>query len=309
MTISYKISENMKNDIVDYYKDLKRDKTPDYALFQAEEGGTIITLYSSLKIVFQGMSADIDANMWFDLEMHRNHRDIRQELSDKEKKDKKDEIKDMHLFNFSAIGSDEVGTGDFFGPIVVTASFVDKKRIGDLVDLGVKDSKKLTDDKIMKIAPLLIKEYPHVTYILDNVSYNKNLEYNMNKMKAILHNKVLCGLIHKDNYPYEKIIMDQFVYPKKYFEHINDANEKVTKITFVTKGEDKNLSVAVSSIISRYIFIKEMAKLSNTYHTIIPKGAGPKVDEVAQKIVNQYGYNELYKIAKMNFKNTTKISK
>lgn len=307
MTISYKISDNLKDEIIDYYKDLRREKTPDYAIFQAEEGGTIITLYSSSKIVFQGISADIDANMWFDIEMHKNNRDVRKELESKEKDKKKDEKLDMSLFNYSAIGSDEVGTGDFFGPIVVTASFVDKKDIMHLLDLGIKDSKKLTDEKIIKIAPTLIKDIPHVTYVLDNETYNKNPEYNMNKIKAILHNKVLVSLIKKDNYPYEKIIVDQFAFPKNYFRYIKDAKEKVTKITFVTKGEDKNLSVAVSSVISRYIFIKEMEKLGKKYNLILPKGAGPKVDEAAKIIKEKYSTSELYKIAKMNFKNADKI--
>ena len=307
MTISYKISDNLKDEIIDYYKDLRREKTPDYAIFQAEEGGTIITLYSSSKIVFQGISADIDANMWFDIEMHKNNRDVRKELESKEKDKKKDEKLDMSLFNYSAIGSDEVGTGDFFGPIVVTASFVDKKDIMHLLDLGIKDSKKLTDEKIIKIAPTLIKDIPHVTYVLDNETYNKNPEYNMNKIKAILHNKVLVSLIKKDNYPYEKIIVDQFAFPKNYFSYIKDAKEKVTKITFVTKGEDKNLSVAVSSVISRYIFIKEMEKLGKKYNLILPKGAGPKVDEAAKIIKEKYSTSGLYKIAKMNFKNADKI--
>lgn len=305
MTISYKVSDNLKNEMIEYYQDLKRPNTPQYATFQAEEGGTIITLYNSGKVVFQGISADIDANMWIDLEMHRNKRDIYKEIEKKDEK-KKDE-KDFRYYNISAIGSDEVGTGDYFGPIVVTASFVDKNKHMDLIDLGIKDSKKLNDDKVRKIAPILIKDFPHSTIILNNEDYNKNKDYNMNKIKAILHNKVLVSLLESNDYPYERIIIDQFVYPKKYFEHINEAKKKVTKILFLTKAEDKNLSVAVSSVISRYIFLLEMDKMSNKYNIDIPKGAGPKVDEIGTLIVEKYGENELNKIAKLNFKNTEKI--
>ncbi len=305
MTISYKVSDNVKSEMIEYYQDLKRDKTPQYATFQAEEAGTIITLYDSGKVVFQGLSADIDANMWFDLEMHKNKRDVRKEIDSKEEK-KKDE-KDYRYYNLSAIGSDEVGTGDYFGPIVVTASFVDKKDHLYLIDLGIRDSKKLTDEKIIKIAPEIIKKFPHVTYVLDNPTYNKNSNYNMNKMKAILHNKVLVGLLEKDSYHYERIIVDQFVYPKKYFEHIAEAPKKVKNILFLTKAEDKNLSVAVSSIIARYTFLILMDKLSAKYKITIPKGAGPKVDEVGKEIVEIYGVEELNNIAKLNFKNTDKI--
>ena len=307
MTISYKTSENIKKEIIKYYEDLKRPNTPQYAIFQAEEGGTIITLYNSGKVVFQGISADIDANLWFDLEMSKNKRDVRKELErDKDKKDKDNEI-DYSYYNLSAIGSDEVGTGDYFGPLVVTASFVDKKHHMKLIDLGVKDSKKLTDDKIRSIAPEIIKLIPHVSYIMDNENYNKNSNYNMNQLKAILHNKVLVSLIEKDSYPYEKIIIDQFVYPKKYYEHLSSANKVVKDILFLTKAEGKNLSVAVSSIISRYIFINEIDKLSKKYNIIIPKGAGLAVDETAKIIVSKYGKDELYNCAKINFKNTERI--
>ena len=109
------------------------------------------------------------------------------------------------------------------------------------------------------------------------------------------------------NYPYDKIVVDQFVYPKKYYEHIAKAHEKVTDITFMTKAEDKCLSVAAASIISRYIFLKEMKKLSETYNIDIPKGAGPLVDEVGIKIVKEYGFDKLKEIAKLNFKNKDKI--
>jgi len=304
MTISYKVSENVKPELIKYYNDLKRDGTPQYATFQADEGGTIITLYDSGKVVFQGLSADIDAYMWFDIEMHKNKRDVKKELDIKD--EKKESEKDYRYYNMSAIGSDEVGTGDYFGPVVVTASFVDKKEHMNLIDLGIKDSKKLTDDKIIKLAPELIKRIPHVTYILENPEYNR-IDYNMNKIKAILHNKVLVALLEKDTYPYEKIIMDQFVYPKKYFEHIAEAQKKVTDILFLTKAEDKNLSVAVSSIISRYIFINAMNKLSLKYKVEIPKGAGSRVDEIGKLIVEKYGKDELKNMAKFNFKNTNKI--
>jgi len=310
MTIVFKASDNIKKIIIDYYKDLKVDKTPPYALFQANESDTVITLYNSGKVVFQGISADIDANMWIDQERHLNKRDVQKEIDaeNKKKEDKQNKELDYRYYNMSTIGSDEVGTGDYFGPIVVTASFVSKDKVTELTDLGVRDSKKITDDKILKIAPTLIKNFEHVTIILDNKSYNLYQEkgYNMNKVKAILHNKVLVTLVKK-KLPYEKIIMDQFVYPKKYFEHIKEATEKVTNITFMTHAEDVCLSVAVSSIISRYIFLKEMDKLSKELKITIPKGASDLVDNTAKEIVDKYGMNKLKEITKYNFKNTSKV--
>ncbi len=303
MTIVFKISENIKPLMMEFYKGRMEEKTPPYSIFQVKDFDCVITLYESGKVMFQGIGADIEASYWIEEERIKNGRII--DISGKEK-EKKEEKK--FFLNMSTIGSDEVGTGDFFGPIVVTATYVSKENIPFLTKLGVRDSKKITDAKIIKIAPEIIKNIPYTTYILTNESYNKNWseDINMNKIKAILHNKVLFSLKNK-NFAYDKIVVDQFVYPQKYYEHIASAKDKVTDITFMTKAEDKCLSVAAASIISRYIFLKEMKKLSTTYNINIPKGAGPLVDEVGIKIAKEYGFDKLKEIAKLNFKNKDKI--
>ncbi len=307
-TIVFKISDNLKDKVIEFYKDRALEKHPPYSIFQVKDYDCVITLYESGKLMFQGIGADIEASYWMEEERILNKRDLQSELkSEQEKKDKKaEELNDDRFKNISTIGSDEVGTGDYFGPIIVTASFVDIKKKSFLYELGVRDSKKITDEKIMSIAPTLIKEFPHVTYILTPSDYNRLGITNMNKVKAILHNKVLYALKEK-KYNYDKIVVDQFCYPVKYYEHIKATPNKVTNITFTTHAEDKCLSVAVSSIISRYIFIKEMEKLTKEMNMNIPKGAGTNVDEVGVKIVKQYGINKLNELAKLNFKNTEKI--
>ena len=76
----------------------------------------------------------------------------------------------------------------------------------------------------------------------------------MNKIKAILHNKALLTLLNKDSYNYDMIVVDQFVNKTKYFEYLKGNPNVVRNITFTTKAEDKCLSVACASIISRYLF-------------------------------------------------------
>ena len=159
------VLQNIKPKIIKYYENLKRDKTPPYAIFQAEEGGTIITLYESGKAMFQGVSADIDANIWIDMEKKFNGRiiDIK---TGKDKNTNKDS-KEKTTFNydsFNTIGSDEVGTGDYFGPIVVASSFVTKDDVSFLQDLKVTDSKKITDDYIKKIAPVIMEKIPTLCF-------------------------------------------------------------------------------------------------------------------------------------------------
>lgn len=305
MTIVFKVSDNIKPMMIEFYKDRSVTNPPPYSIFQVKDFDCVTTLYESGKVMFQGIGADIEASIWLEKERIMNNRII--DINGKEKT--KDEKPEKKVFiNTSSIGSDEVGTGDFFGPIVVTATYVSRENIDFLINLGVRDSKKITDDKIKKIAPDIIKKIPYSTFILTNSQYNNTYsdDLNMNKIKAILHNKVLYTLKEK-GYDYDKIVVDQFVYPKKYYEHIKEVPNKVTDITFMTKAEDKCLAVAAASIISRYIFLKEMKKLSTEMNIEIPKGAGPNVDLVGIKIAKEYGFDKLKTIAKLNFKNKDKI--
>ena len=309
MTITLKVSPNTKEKMIEYFIDKKRSKTPPYAIFQADEMDTVVTLYESGKAVFQGISADIDANMWKEMERHLNPtKKIEMTNSTEKKKEKKEVYIDPKIYNSTSIGSDEVGTGDYFGPIVVTSAYVKKENIPFLEELGVKDSKKLTDEKILEIVPKLIKVIPYSSVVLSNKEYNEKYseDINMNKLKAILNNKVLGNMV-KNGYEYDYIVVDEFAQKYVYFNYLKSSNDVVRNITFLTKGEDKCLSVACASLISRYIFIKEFAKISENVGMLLPKGASTLVDEKGVEIVKKYGFDKLKEIAKLNFKNTTKI--
>lgn len=310
MTISFKVSENTKKEMIEYFIDKKRSKTPPYAIFQADECDTVVTLYESGKVVFQGVSADIDASMWKQRERKLNpNTDLKEKNSnDKTKKDKVEVSIDPKIYYSTSIGSDEVGTGDYFGPIVVTASLVKKEDIPFLESLGVKDSKKLDDNKIMEIVPQIKDKIVYESIILTNTEYNKmyNDDMNMNKIKAILHNKVLTKLTNQ-NIEYDYIIVDEFAKPYVYYNYLKGIPNVQKNITFLTKGETKSLSVACSSLISRYIFLEKFDELGESIDTFLPKGASNTVDEVAIKIANKYGLDKLKDIAKLNFKNTEKI--
>ena len=304
-TITLKVSENTMNKMNEYFEDKKRIKTPPYAVFQADEADTVVTLYQSGKAVFQGISADIDANLWSQMEKNLNpNKKVDMKVASNEKKETK---KNSKVYYANTIGSDEVGTGDYFGPIVVTASYVTKENIPFLESLGVKDSKKLTDEQILKITPQIIKKIPYYTMTLSNTEYNqRHSKYNMNAMKAILHNKALLEMT-KQYKQYDYIVVDQFAEKYVYYNYLKQVPNVQRNITFITKAEDQCLSVACSAIISRYIFIKEFDKLSKKYNHTLPKGAGPIVNEVGTKLVKEYGIDVLNEIAKTNFKNTEKI--
>ena len=306
--ITLKVSDNTKEKMKEYFEDKKRIKTPPYAVFQADEADTVVTLYESGKAVFQGISADIDANMWTEMEQHLNPgKKVTVKKADTSGKKKTVKINNK-LYYANTIGSDETGTGDYFGPIVVTATYVTKEDISFLEELGVRDSKKMTDEHILKIVPLIQKRIPYSSLIFKNEDYNKKHteDMNMNKIKAILHNKVLLSLAKKYQ-DYDYIVVDQFAESYSYYRYLKDASEIQKNITFLTHAEDQCLSVACGAIISRYILIKEFEKLSKEFNIKIPKGAGEKVNEVGVQIVKKYGIEILDKISKKSFKNTDKI--
>ena len=93
MNIVIKVDEETKKKMIEYYKDKVREKTPPYAIFQAVEEDTIITLYNSGKAMFQGTSAFVDANMW-------------RSVIDNDK----EEENEIDYMNTNSVGSDEVGT-------------------------------------------------------------------------------------------------------------------------------------------------------------------------------------------------------
>ena len=300
-----RVDNETKKLMADFYKDMKRDKTPPYAIFQADTGDTIVTLYESGKAMFQGVSADIEAGMWESIGKDKENIDYF--IDREEVKEKKEET--TIPIDISSVGSDEVGTGDYYGPIVVTASYVNKDDIPFLTELGVKDSKKLSDEQILKIVPKIIKKIKYKTIMLSNKEYNKNYgkDMNMNKIKAVLHNIVLTEMV-KDN-EYDYIVVDQFEPESSYYKHLSEVPSPLKGITFITKAEDKCLSVACSSLISRYIFVKEIDKLGDKYGIFLPKGANYYVEDVGIKLVEKYGINVLKEVAKLNFSNTDRILK
>ena len=307
--ITFRVCEKTQKMMDEELDWCKREKTPPYAKWQAKDGDTVITLYESGKVVFQGSDADLASDFWITTERINSGKvDVKNSATNKSDKLDKTIKVDPKIYNSSSIGSDEVGTGDYFGPIVVTAAFVSKDNIPYLEELGVKDSKQMSDDKILEVVPKIIKKIPYESMILTNTEYNQKYskDLNLNKIKAIMHNNVLYKLREKTQ-SYDYIIVDEFAKDFIYYNYLRNSVNVVKNITFLTKGESKSLAVAAASLISRYIFIKEFNKLSDQLDIILPKGASEIVDEVAFNIAKDKGIDYLNSIAKMNFKNTLKV--
>ena len=282
----------------DYYKDSLVNSQGEYVDFQANLNGIIITAYLSKKenrkVTFFGENALLEAKVW---------------NPEVEIKEKKETVREGWLFFGDQIGSDEVGVGDFLGPMIVVAAFVKESDINKLISLGIHDSKKMTDKKILEVGPEIVKQFKFSKLTLSNEKYNEMLDKgeNLNSMKAKMHNRALLNM-HKEYVDVLNIFVDQFVAEKTYYKYLNDANEEQVKdITFKTKGESYFPCVALASVIARYSYLKEMERLSEKYETEFPFGASKKVTEFAKKFLEKYGEEELYKVAKKNFANYNEV--
>ena len=295
ITVPSTLVEVMK----EYYSDYLENSQGEYVDFQARKNDVIITAYLSKKenkkVTFFGENALEEARVW---------------NPEIEKQEKKETVKEGWLYFGDQIGSDEVGVGDFLGPMIVVAAFVSERDIKKLIELGIHDSKKMTDKKILEVGQEIVKQFKFSKLTLSNEKYNEMLDKgeNLNSMKAKMHNRALLNM-HKEYIDVLNIFVDQFVAEKTYYKYLNDANEEQVKdITFRTKGESYFPCVALASVIARYSYLKEMEKLSEKYGMDFPFGASKKVTEFAKRFLEKYGEEELYKVAKKNFANYSEVT-
>lgn len=274
----------------------------EYIDFCSKYNDVIITGYDSKKqnkkITFQGDNALEEFSRW----------EIILEEPKEVKKASKTTKRKSWVDVDDQIGSDEVGVGDFLGPMIVVATYLKKTDIKLINDLGVKDSKKLTDAKIREIAEILIKKIEYSKLTLSNERYNTLISsQNINSLKAKMHNRALYNLVNKHPETIG-VYVDQFVAKDKFYEYLDNPDEPVVKdISFMTKGESIYPSVAAASIIARYAFLVEMDALNEKYDTKIPLGAGAKVNEFSKEFIAKYGISEFNKIAKKNFANYKEV--
>ena len=273
-------------------KDYEASPTNNYTLFLAKFNTSTITIYKTMTVLIQGKTE------------YETYLDICNTLSIEPIE--KDRAVTVDVSGFDAfIGTDEVGTGDFFGGIVVAGAFVSKDDISFVKQLGVKDSKELSDYKIQQIAPLLEERIPYYSYSLDNLRFNYltfHYKLNMNHIKSLMHNSVILNM--KKIVPeYDGIIIDGFTSQANYFNYLKNEKNVAKDVILYEKAENKYLSVACASIIARYEFIKSLEELSKQVGFDIPKGAGKPVDAAIKRIYSEKGLGAFKNIAKLNFKN------
>lgn len=260
---------------------------------------TSISVYNSNKVMFQGKDAESIAAQL-----------LPNVVPAKKNTAKSSNSQQTIQYNrYNCIGSDEAGSGDYFGPLTVCAAYVSKKNVQILKTLGVDDSKKLTDAKIVELAEQLVTFIPHSLLTMNNDKYNEKQQvgWSQVKMKAVLHNEAIKNVTQKmDTEELDYIVIDQFAESGVYKRYALTELPFSSKTKFETKGESKSIAIAAASIISRYAFVKHMDSLSRSAKMEIPKGASNKVDLTAAKLIEHKGIAYLDGISKKHFANRKK---
>ncbi|WML45604.1 ribonuclease HIII [Neobacillus sp. PS3-40] len=287
----------MKN----YYSEYLVDKNPPGSIFAAKTPKCMVTAYKSGKVLLQGSAGEDEAKKWGEAPAKKQTIERKKTASGS---------LPPNFGSLSVLGSDEVGTGDYFGPITVVAAYVKKEDIPLLKELGVRDSKDLNDDKISAIAKQIKDIIPHSLLILHNEKYNQLQQSGMSqgKLKALLHNQALAHVLNKiDPIKPEAILIDQFVQSSTYYQHLKGQKTIVKDdVFFSTKAEGVHIAVAAASILARHAFVQYFEKLSEAAGFKIPKGAGAQVDIAAAKLILAKGRDVLPKFVKLHFANTEK---
>lgn len=266
---------------------------------RAKHNNAVINIYNSGKVMFQGKNAEIVAQQ---LLPDKSSSTSTSSIS-------KNATSSIKYNQYNCIGSDEAGSGDYFGPLTVCAAYVTKDHVKILKELGVDDSKKLTDAKIVELSEQLVTFIPHSLLTLDNVKYNERQRagWSQVKMKAVLHNQAIANVVQKiDTHALDYIVIDQFAERGVYQRYALSDLPFPNKTKFETKGESKSLAIAAASIISRYAFVKHMDQMPKSIKMDVPKGASNKVDLFAAKIIEKLGIEQLDAISKQHFKNREK---
>ena len=210
------------------------------------------------------------------------------------------------FFSGNRIGIDESGKGDYFGPLVIAAVFVTPVTEYELKLLQARDSKRISDGRILEMAADIRRLCKHSTVVIGPQRYNQLYERirNLNRLLAWGHARALENILIETECPLA--LSDQFG-DERYI--VNALLEKGKTIRLVQRPKaEEDLAVAAASILARAEFLTRLKRLSEGVGVSLPKGASPAVERAARMVVNLHGRPRLGTVAKLHFKTTQAVT-
>jgi len=209
----------------------------------------------------------------------------------------------------SHMGIDESGKGDFFGPLVISAAYVDPDLARVMEAMGVKDCKLLSDKQVFLIGGKLRQLLGPKRFALVAIgpeSYNRLYAKirNVNRLLAWGHGRAIENLL--DGVPdCPRAVADQF------------GAEHLIKRALMKKGRDivleqhhkaeSDIAVAAASILAREGFLRALQRMAEDLGGIIPKGASDQVRAAAEGLIRKHGPAILLRTAKCHFRTTDQV--
>ena len=203
------------------------------------------------------------------------------------------------------IGTDESGKGDYFGPLVVAGVFILDEQQKVLAELGVKDSKRFSDNRVREFADLIKTGYKHSLVVIGPGKYNELYSKlrNLNRILAWAHSRAIENLLEEVHCTLA--VTDQFG-DKVYV--LNALMKKGRNIELIQRPKaEEDLAVAAASILARAEFLKRLYFLSQDVGIDLPKGSPQSAVEAGIKLANVHGAQILERVAKKHFKLTKRI--
>nr|WP_166158275.1 ribonuclease HIII [Neochlamydia sp. AcF84]NGY95956.1 Ribonuclease HIII [Neochlamydia sp. AcF84] len=288
-TLDIKIADKLMQDLINQGFEITK---PLYTLFSAKKKGISCTLYQSGKLMVQGK--EMASFMEFYLEPH-----ILGNF--------KFSYAHLEIDITARIGIDESGKGDFFGPLCIAGVQAEGQAIHHLKTLGVKDSKSLSDQSIIKIGNKIRTEYAHHIVKINPAKYNELMIQfkNLNHLLAWGHATSIEQLANRTGC--QNVIIDQFADERVVIRALQRKKMEIN-LTQRYRGEE-DLVVAAASILARQTFVEALDQLSEKYKIEFPKGASMKTIQIGKKLVQTYGSEVLEHVAKLHFKTLDAIMK
>jgi len=203
------------------------------------------------------------------------------------------------------IGTDESGKGDYFGPLVIAGVFVPDGQDAVLRELGVKDSKRISDGRVRELAEVIRKGYKHSVVSIGPERYNElyGKLRNLNRLLAWGHSRVIENIL--EDVHCSLAVTDQFGDARFV---VNALMKKGKTIELIQKPRaEEDMAVAAASVLARAEFLKRLSHLSREMGVDLPKGSSPLAEGAGAKLVKLLGVEALDKAAKKHFKLTDRI--